>query len=196
MVVDTLTLSVWWMGRRKLKSSEPVKSKDLGSTEKGGKKMRNVFVSYAHRLDQDAADDFRQKFGSEGMVFSDRSLANQDLGGLKDETIKDCYIRPKIRQSSVTIVLIGSTTGGRWWVDWEIYYSMLKTTGNDRNGVLGIFIPYKEHNIPQRILDNLDYCELIAMPSTKAELEIAIEKAYAKRYNTPDLSRPLRQRNS
>lgn len=158
--------------------------------------MRNVFVSYAHRLDQDVADEFRRKFGTEGMVFSDRSLENQDLGAYRDETIKDNYIRPKIRQSSVTIVLIGSTTGGRWWVDWEIYYSMLKTSGNDRNGVLGIFIPYKEHNIPQRILDNMDYCELISMPSTKAELEAAIERAYAKRNNSPDLSRPLRQRNS
>jgi hypothetical protein len=27
--------------------------------------MRNVFVSYSHRLDQDEADDFREKFGFE-----------------------------------------------------------------------------------------------------------------------------------
>ena len=69
--------------------------------------MRNVFVSYSHRLDQSDADDFRIKFGDSGMVFSDRSLENLDIGYLSDDTIKDNYIRPKIRQSSVTIVLIG-----------------------------------------------------------------------------------------
>ena len=110
--------------------------------------MRNVFVSYSHRLDQSDADNFRRKFGDSGMVFSDRSLENLDIGYLSDDTIKDNYIRPKIRQSSVTIVLIGKDTGGRWWVDWEIYYSMLKTVGNERNGVLGILLPNKEHNIP------------------------------------------------
>ena len=89
--------------------------------------MRNVFVSYAHRLDQDAVDDFRVKFANERMTFSDRSLDNMDIGHLSDDTIKNNYIRPKIANSSVTIVLIGKETGGRWWVDWEIYYSLLKT---------------------------------------------------------------------
>ena len=158
--------------------------------------MRNVFVSYSHRLDQMDADDFRRKFGDSGMVFSDRSLDNLDIGYLSDDTIKDNYIRPKIRQSSVTIVLIGKDTGGRWWIDWEIYYSMLKTFGNERNGVLGILLPNKEHNIPKRILENLDYCEIISMPQSKLELEQAIERAYSKRFTMPDLSSPLRKRNS
>lgn len=158
--------------------------------------MRNVFVSYSHRLDQADADEFREKFGGAGMVFSDRSLENNDIGYLSDDTIKDRYIRPQIRQASVTIVLIGKDTGGRWWVDWEIYYSMLKTSGNDRNGVLGILLPNKEHNIPQRILDNSAYCELINMPRTRLELEHAIEKAYEKRKLVPNLSSPLRKRNS
>lgn len=158
--------------------------------------MRNVFVSYSHRLDQSDADDFRRKFGDSGMVFSDRSLENLDIGYLSDDTIKDNYIRPKIRQSSVTIVLIGKDTGGRWWIDWEIYYSMLKTSGNERNGVLGILLPNKEHNIPKRILENLGYCEIIPMPQNKLELEQAIERAYSKRFTKPDLSSPLRKRNS
>lgn len=59
--------------------------------------MRNVFVSYSHRLDQADADDFRRRFGDSGMVFSDRSLENLDIGYLSDDTIKDNYIRPKIR---------------------------------------------------------------------------------------------------
>lgn len=158
--------------------------------------MRNVFVSYAHRLDQDAVDDFRQKFADERMVFSDRSLENMDIGHLSDDTIKNNYIRPKIKNSSVTIVMIGSETGGRWWVDWEVYYSLMKTVNNERNGLLGIRIPYKQHWAPQRLLDNLHMGLIIDMPRDKRTLENAIEEAYLKRYNIPDLSKPLRQRNS
>ena len=158
--------------------------------------MRNVFVSYAHRLDQDAADDFRKKYGQSNMTFSDRSLENKDLGYLSDDTIKNVYIRPQLKQSSVTIVLIGKETGGRWWVDWEIYCSLRKSFGNERNGILGILLPNKEHNIPQRILENPNNSEIIKMPTSSKELEDAIERAYNRRYNIPNLSTPLRQRNS
>lgn len=158
--------------------------------------MRNVFVSYAHRLDQDAADEFRKRFGNEKMVFSDKSLENKDLSYLSDDTIKNNYIRPQLRQSSVTIVLIGADTGGRWWIDWEIYYSLKKTVGNERNGILGILLPNKQHNIPQRILDNPNNSEIINMPKNAYELEEAIERVYSKRYNYPNLVKPLRQRNS
>ena len=110
--------------------------------------MRNVFVSYSHRLDQDVVDEFRRKFGNDKMVFSDCSLENKDLSHLSDDTIKNNYIRPQLRLSSVTIVLIGAETGGRWWVDWEIYFSLRKSAGNERNGILGILIPNKQHYIP------------------------------------------------
>lgn len=158
--------------------------------------MRNVFVSYAHRLDQKEVDDFREKFGNKNMVFSDRSLENMDLGHLSDDTIKNNYIKPKIRDSSVTIILIGEETGGRWWVDWEIYYSLLHTKNNGRNGLLGIRIPYKRHFVPKRLKKNMNMGLIIDMPKTKYELEIAIEMAYQKRNNVPDLSDPLRVRNS
>lgn len=158
--------------------------------------MRNVFVSYAHRLDQKEVDDFREKFGNKNMVFSDRSLENMDLGHLSDDTIKNNYIKPKIRDSSVTIILIGEETGGRWWVDWEIYYSLLHTKNNGRNGLLGIRIPYKRHFVPKRLEKNMNMGLIIDMPKTKYELEIAIEMAYQKRNNVPDLSDPLRVRNS
>ncbi|TKG89890.1 hypothetical protein EYV94_24600 [Puteibacter caeruleilacunae] len=57
-------------------------------------------------------------------------------------------MRPKNRKSSVTIILIGAETGKRWWIDWEIYYSLLSTVGNGRNGILGIRIPNKSHTVP------------------------------------------------
>lgn len=158
--------------------------------------MRNVFVSYAHRLDQDAVDEFRKKFGSERMAFSDKSLDNIDIGRYTDDTIKNNYIRPNISNSSVTIVLIGKETGGRWWVDWEIYYSLLKTSSNFRNGLLGILLPNKEHWIPERLKKNLHMGLIIDMPRDYRTLENAIEVAFNNRYNKPVLSDPLRKRNS
>ena len=157
---------------------------------------RNVFVSYAHRLDQDAADDFIKTFKIEREAFSDRSLSNQDLSHLTDDTIKNNYIRPKIRDSSVTIVLIGAETSKRWWIDWEIYYSLLKTAGNERNGLLGINIPNKTHSIPSRLSENLHMAKIIDWPRDYRTLSNAIEEAYDLRSNNPNLETPLRQRNS
>ena len=157
--------------------------------------MRNVFISYAHRLDQDDADEFRTNFGINSDAFSDRSLSG-DIGYLSDDTIKNSYIRPKIKNSSVTIVLIGAETGGRWWVDWEIYYSLYKGTGNERNGLLGIRIPRKTHWVPNRMKENSQMGLIINWPRDYRTLEGAIEEAYNCRWHDPNLSSPLRQRNS
>jgi hypothetical protein len=158
--------------------------------------MRNVFVSYSHRLDQSEADDFREKFSLDKGVFSDRSLENIDIGHLTDDTIKNNYIRPRIARSSVTIILLGKETGGRWWCDWEIYYSLLKTIGNDRNGLLGIRLPYKQHYIPKRLQNNLHMGKIIDMPRDYRTLENNIEEAYKLRNQQPNLNDPVRQRNS
>lgn len=154
------------------------------------------YDEFEMKIGDSLVDEFRRKFGNDKMVFSDRSLENKDLSYLSDDTIKNNYIRPQLRLSSVTIVLIGAETGGRWWVDWEIYCSLRKSAGNERNGILGILIPNKQHNIPQRILDNPDNSEIITMPKSAKELEDAIERVYLKRYHAPNLARPLRQRNS
>jgi len=158
--------------------------------------MKNVFVSYSHRLDQTEADDFKDKFGFQRNVFSDRSLENEDIGHLTDDTIKDNYIRPKIKNSSVTIILIGKETGGRWWCDWEIYYSLLKTVNNNRNGLLGILLPNKQHWIPSRLNKNRNMGKIISMPRDCRTLNNAIDEVYDLRQNQPDLNDGLRQRNS
>ena len=42
---------------------------------------RKVFVSYSHRLDQQAADDFRKIFADDRDVFIDKSI-REDIGEL------------------------------------------------------------------------------------------------------------------
>ena len=156
---------------------------------------RKVFVSYSHRLDQDAANKFRQFYSNERDVFIDKSIRN-DIGENADETIKR-RLRRLIADSSVTVILIGSQTGGRWWVDWEIYNSLRKGDGNERNGLLGIRIPHKSHWIPDRLKANIPTMgHIIKWPSNYRTLVNEIEKAYNQRWNIPDLSKPLRQNNS
>ena len=156
---------------------------------------RKVFVSYSHRLDQDASDDFRSIFSDERDVFIDKSI-REDIGELGNETIKE-RLRTLIRDASVTVVLIGKDTGGRSWVDWEIYNSLRKAFQNERNGLLGIYIPYKEHRTPSRLETNIpNMGKIIDWPSNYRTLANAIEEAYNCRLGVPDLSAPLRQRNS
>ncbi len=157
---------------------------------------RKVFVSYSHRLNQTAADKFREIFAGRRDVFIDKSI-REDIGEYTASTIKN-RLRTLIRDSSVTVVLIGKETGGRHWVDWEIYNSLRTSPGNTRNGLLGIKIPYNTHWIPDRLLDNVPNMGLIIdWPRDYRTLKNAIELAYAvSRNNLPNLSRPLKQKNS
>ncbi len=157
--------------------------------------MRKVFVSYSHRLDQDAAEKFIGFFSNSRDVFIDKSIRD-DIGDLQKETIKG-RLRRLIADSSVTVILIGSQTGGRWWIDWEIYNSLRKSQGKERNGLLGIRIPYKQHKVPQRLKDNIPKMgHVIEWPSDYRILAHEIEAAYEKRWNTPPCLGELRTRNS
>jgi hypothetical protein len=49
--------------------------------------MRKVFVSYSHRLDQDAADKFRRFFSDDRDAFIDKFIRD-DIGELQKEMIK------------------------------------------------------------------------------------------------------------
>lgn len=156
---------------------------------------RKVFVSYSHRLDQGASDDFRSFFADQRDVFIDKSIRD-DIGELGNETIK-ARLRSLIRDASVTVVLIGQDTGGRSWVDWEIYNSLRKGFQNERNGLLGINIPYKQHWTPSRLETNIpNMGKIINWPSNYRTLANEIEEAYNCRWGTPDLNATLRQRNS
>lgn len=156
--------------------------------------MRKVFVSYSHRLDQDAANQFRQLFSDARDVFIDKSIRN-DVGELQKETIK-IHLKKLIGESSVTVVLIGSETGSRWWIDWETQNSLRKSLGNERNGLVGIRIPHKACWVPDRLNDNIPAMgHIINWPSNYRTLANEIEAAHNKRWNTPNLIRPLRTRN-
>ena len=103
--------------------------------------MHKVFISYHHRNDQGykkALVEFDEKYS----VFVDRSV---DTGDIPDQwtdeqirrTIRDRYLR----DSTVTIVLVGRETRRRKHVDWEIHSSMYDGSVNKRSGIVVINLP-------------------------------------------------------
>ena len=102
-----------------------------------------VFISYHHANDQEYKElliNWNEK--NDFDIFIDASVDTGDI----DENLKDESIRQKIRDeylrdSTVTILLVGTETKKRKHVDWEIYSSMYDGQVNKKSGVLVINLP-------------------------------------------------------
>ena len=103
--------------------------------------MHKVFISYHHKRDQDYKDELID-FGKHFSVFIDKSV---DTGGISED-LSDQAIREKIRDdhlrdSTVTVLLVGLETQRRKHIDWEIYSSMFDGVRNKKSGILVINLP-------------------------------------------------------
>ena len=106
--------------------------------------MHRVFISYHHENDQYYKNHL-VNIGSQYKIFLNYSV---DTGAISDH-LSDEAIREKIRDeylrdSTVTIVLVGLETKGRKHVDWEIYSSMIDGKVNKRSGILVVNLPSTE----------------------------------------------------
>lgn len=106
-----------------------------------GNAMRKTFISYHHSNDQWAKDQLQQ-WAELYELFDDVSVNTREIeDGLPTETIR-CRIREEyLRDSTVTIVLVGTETNNRKHVDWEIYSSMRDGAVNRKSGILCIQLP-------------------------------------------------------
>ncbi len=156
-----------------------------------------VFVSYHHENDQSKATHLRDTYGEDNTLI-DRSLADAYDDKTDDEIL--ALIRTNhLKDSTVTIVLIGSETANRKWVDWEIYASLRPYGSRTRNGLLAIYLP-TAGTTPARLQDNLDSGYAVSMNwgNISWQLESKIQEAFDNRSKS-DLvrnSRARRQRNS
>jgi hypothetical protein len=103
---------------------------------------RKVFISYHHANDQWAREALRQ-MNFWGDLFEDYSV---NSGEIDDEYLSDEQIRVRVRdeylrQSTVTIVLVGTETRYRKHVDWELYSSMRNSELNPKSGIMLIPLP-------------------------------------------------------
>ena len=106
--------------------------------------MHRVFISYHHENDQ-YYKNYLVNIGSQYKIFLDYSVDTGDISDyLSDEAIREKIRDEYLRDSTVTIVLVGLETKGRKHVDWEIYSSMIDGKVNKKSGILVVNLPSTE----------------------------------------------------
>ena len=101
-----------------------------------------VFVSYYHAGDQGYRERFEMLFSDFHDIMVSESVEIGDINPyLNTETIRQKIRDEYLRDSTVTVVLVGPHTWQRKFVDWEIGSSIRKTQYNSRSGLLGILLP-------------------------------------------------------
>lgn len=103
--------------------------------------MHKVFISYHHANDQKFKDAL-SKFGQEKEIFIDSSVNIGDIpDDWDDEKIREEIRDNYLKDSTVTIVLVGLETKNRKHIDWEIYSSMFDGKVNKKSGIIVIYLP-------------------------------------------------------
>jgi hypothetical protein len=162
-----------------------------------------VFVSYHHVNDQAYRNAFENLFSAiyDIMVFKSVQIGDIDPD-LKTETVRQKIRDEYLRDSTVTVVLIGVQTWQRKHVDWEISSSIRDTQYNPRSGLLGIILPtyprrnqteYNPHTIPPRLYDNIKcgFSNIYNWSNNPSEVQIWIHDAFERRKKViPDNSYP------
>ena len=146
--------------------------------------QHKVFISYHHANDQSYKEKL-VKFGEENNIFINQSVDTGEIDpNLSDEKIREKIRDEYLKDSTVTILLVGQETKKRKHVDWELYSSMYNGTVNKQSGILCVNLTgnnwrsaYDESNkfygggssascdknvikqqhplLPERIIDNL-----------------------------------------
>lgn len=163
-----------------------------------------VYVSYHHSIeDQEYRNHFEEILlaNQDVVIMKSVQVGNIDPNSdaeIVQQKIRDVYLK----DSTVTIVLIGSETWKRKHVDWEIGASIRKTQNSPSSGLLGIVLPtypqngmteYNQHSIPPRLYDNIK-CGFASIHDWDTDPFIVqewIHEAFERRNKVdPDNSRP------
>lgn len=152
---------------------------------------RKCFISY-HHADQAYVDRFVRDFHHDYGCFIARGLGTEMPGDVIQSTNTD-YVMSKIRErflsdSTVTIVLMGSCTWARRYVDWELQSSLRQGHNTTPNGLLGIKLP-NFGVFPPRFEANLSsdwpaidcYARHMDYPNSTRSLADAIDAAFHRR---------------
>lgn len=100
-----------------------------------------VFISYHHENDQ-YHKDILIKWANENNVFVDWSVDTGDISDdLTDQQIREKIRDEYLRDSTVTILLVGTETKNRKHIDWELYSSMYDGKVNKKSGIIVINLP-------------------------------------------------------
>lgn len=103
--------------------------------------MHNVFISFHHDNDQ-MYKEALVEWGKKYNIFIDGSVEIGEIPEDWDSQQIRNYIRDEhLKDTSVTILLVGTETQKRKHIDWELYSSMYDGTKNHKSGILVINLP-------------------------------------------------------
>jgi len=152
---------------------------------------RRVFISH-YKGDHIEVDVFIDKFANQAGIFTPYVLGANDNDDFIDST-NPSYVMQQIREkylkdSSVTLVLMGNCTHSRRYVDWEIK-SSLQQGSTLPNGLVGIILPSSGKNayLPPRFEANWNsshqncYAKYWICPNDPLVLGEYIDDAYNAR---------------
>lgn len=150
-----------------------------------------IFLSF-HSEDIFWKNEFERIFQNSAEVIVFRSVQDGDISdNLKTETIRQKIRDEYLRESTVTIVLIGRKTWQRKHLDWEVGSSLRDTQFNKRSGLIGIFLPdfpldnnsYNPRIVLPRLIDNVDngYAELYKWNTNPEIIKEWVHKAYTRK---------------
>ena len=169
-------------------------------------KRHKVFVSYHHDNDQGYRDLFEELFSDIHDIMESQSVQIGDIDpNLNVDAVRQQIRDEYLRDSTVTLVLVGAETWKRKHVDWEISASLRDTEFNPRSGLLGILLPtyprpdgdptkYSRYTIPPRLYDNIecDFAKIYNWSEDPDVVQQRIHEAFKRRNQVnPNNSRTL-----
>lgn len=150
---------------------------------------RTVFISY-YGNDETKVTDFITNWAKKRSVFIPKVLGVSDKDDIINSNDSD-YVMRQIRQnylgdSTVTIVLVGTCTHSRRYVDLEIKSSLTQGENHTPNGLIAIFLNHNNEILPKRLADNFNpnktsYAKCYSQPKSAQELRGWIEDAFEAR---------------
>lgn len=163
-----------------------------------------TFISYHHANDEQYKIAFKKIFADIHDIIIPWDVEIGDIDpNQKTDTIKRKIRDEYLRDSTITVVLIGTQTWQRKHVDWEISSSIRDTQFNPRSGLLGIILPthpdynrdkYNPRIIPPRLHDNVKcgFAKLYDWNTNPYTVQNWIHEAFERRNKiNPDNSYPL-----
>lgn len=155
------------------------------------------FISY-HHADKKAVDEFCDKFDGtfirRGITMPEDIINSNDTDYVM-RRIRELYLK----DSTVTIVMIGKCTWARKFVDWEVQSSLRQSSsGPAPNGLVAIQLWSSYTKLPHRVNLNVDsgYAKFYKYPSTQILLSSIIDEAFEARTSKANLIKNPRERYS
>ncbi len=103
--------------------------------------MNRVFISYHHSNDQAYKEELL-RINEVHNIFTDMSVDTGDIDdNLSDDRMREIIRDDYLRDSTVTILLVGLEARNRKHIDWELYSSMYDGTRNKKSGILVVNLP-------------------------------------------------------